>query len=86
MTVTDCRRSPSSGCFQTISWVPIGTDTFAIGVVPRARPSSQTSAHGTALIDSDPFGSVTDVLTVLPAGIVTLDSVRKSSAGLTNSK
>src|SRR5581483_4875133 len=49
VTVTDRRCSPSSGWRNTTSWLPIGSDTLAIGVSPTRSPSINTSAQGDAL-------------------------------------
>ena len=51
---------------------PSETSMFANGVAPvSACPSSNTFAHGSALIDSDPIGSDTFARTALFAGTST---------------
>ena len=60
------RRSPSCGCRHTTSWFPIGSVTFARGVVPISPPSTDTLAQGTALTDSEPVGSATAFRSVFP--------------------
>ena len=69
------RRSPSWGCRHTTSWVPIGSGTFASGVVPTSPPSTDTLAHGTALTDSEPVGQRTARFSVFPPSMRTAIAV-----------
>src|SRR6185312_6203872 len=76
VTVTLWRDSPSCGWRNTMSWRPIVACRLPIGVSPAFSPSSQTSAHGTALTLIDPIGSFSDIDSTLPGATLTLRAAR----------
>ena len=67
VTLTAWRCSPRSGCRNTTSCDPMGTDRLPIGVSPTFSPSIHTSAHGIAFNAIVPFGHSTLTAATLPA-------------------
>src|SRR5204863_8882884 len=70
--VTPCFCSPRSGWRNVISCGPIGSDTLPSGVSPIFAPSTNTSAHGSALIDAVPVGQLSAIGATLPGGTCTV--------------
>ena len=57
--------------------MPTGSDSCDTGVSPTRLPSTNTSAHGRALMLISPLGSVTDTGVTLPAITSTVRTSRK---------
>src|SRR5262249_30766739 len=72
VTVTVSRRSPSSGGREPTSWTPSATLIEPIGVFSTGMPSTNTSAHGTALMASVPLGQFGLIDAVWPAATCTV--------------
>src|SRR5262249_6252173 len=76
VTVTACRCSPSSGLRNTISCGPIVSVKLPMRFSPLRCPSTQASAHGSALTATDPVGQFIGIGATRPGGTCTVRTTR----------